>query len=380
MRRLKWLFLLLVLALGLSCGAAAADVTAARFRDWEEISHQPEVAMLVDLGLVSGYGDGAFRPLNCVTRAEVSKIVTGLLTEARPDAAAPGRFRDTAGCWAEDYIQFCADRGVISGDAEGNFRPGDNITARELAKVLLAALGCRTDGYTGAQWSESVDADAEQLGLYKGYSKDRSLFITREDACLLINNALQCSVITGYGADGAPQYALDDMMSPKSLLEYRFQVIPATGVVEANAVADLRKAGAALEGNLIHIGGYTRDFVVSEQTAADASLLGRRVTLYARFYPTFNQVFGMPSVRAEEASLTLAGPQELQAILDYGAMTLSADVLYFEDLMPATAASLDAMVSGDTVTVVDHEGDGSVDMVFITKAPAAEAPSAEESD
>lgn len=372
MRRFKWLFLLLALTLGLSCGVSAAGADTARFRDWDQISRQAEVAMLADLGVVSGYDDGGFRPFNCVTRAEVAKIVTGLLTEASPAAAAPGRFRDTAGSWAEAYIQFCADRGVIDGDADGNFRPGDNVTARELAKVLLAALGNQTDGYTGALWSEAVDADAERLGLYQGYTKDRSLFITREDACLLINNALQCSVITGYDDGGAPQYALDDMMSPKSLLEYRFQVIPVTGVVEASAVADLRSGGAPLEGDLIHIAGYTRDFVVSEQTALDAGLLGHRVTLYARFYQTFNQVFGMPSIRPEEVSLTLTGPGALQAILDYGAMSLSQDARFFEDLQPANQAALSAMGDEDTVTILDHEGDGQVDLLFITKSQAPE--------
>jgi len=374
-RRFRFGLLLLVLALALSCGAAAADADTVRFRDWDSISRQAEVAMLADLGLVSGYDNGAFRPLNCVTRAEVAKIVTGLLTEEDPAAAVPGRFRDTAGSWADRYIQFCAGRGVIDGDAEGNFRPGDNVTARELAKVLLAALGCKTDGYTGAQWSEAVDADAERLGLYQGYDKDRSLFITREDACLLINNALQCSVITGYGESGAPEYALDEMMSPKSLLEYRFQVIPVTGVVEANAVADLRTAGAALEGNLIHIGGYTRDFVVSEQTAADAGLLGHRVTLYARFYQTFNQVFGMPSIRPEEVSLTLTGPQALQAILDYGAISLAPDVRCYADLQPVSLDAWSDMAAEDTVTILDHEGDGAVDLLLITRHPAeAEAP------
>lgn len=370
MKRTVSLLLAVVLILSLAVGALAADATAAsRFTDWEDIDHQPEVAMLTDLGLLSGYADGSFRPYNCITRAEIAKIISSLLTEQVPKAKND-RFTDTGSNWARNYIEYCADKGILAG-ANGTFRPNDYVTVRELAKMLLTALGHDATPYTGADWAKNVDADAEKLGIYSGLEGDRSLFITREDACLIISNALQCPVITGYDTNDKPQYVLDSMMSPMSLLEYRFQVIPVTGVVQANAVADLRD-GTPLEGNLIHIQGYTRDFLVTAEVAQSAALLGRTVTVYARFYNNYNQVFGMPSVREGESIATLNSAGELRPIVSYGALKLTETTGYYKNLQRDDASCLDTMVPGDTVTIIDHEADGVIDLVFVTTAQPEE--------
>ena len=370
MRRMVSLILAAVLALTLALGALAADDTAAsRFTDWDDIDHQPEVAMLTDLGLVSGYSDGSFRPYNCITRAEISKIISGLLTDQVPEAKTD-RFADTTGNWARNYIEYCADQGILAG-AGGYFRPNDYVTVRELAKMLLTALGRDAAPYTGADWAKNVDADAEELGIYAGHSGDRSLYVTREIACLLISNALQCPVVKGYGADGRPQYVLDSLMSPVSLLEYRFAVIPVTGVVQANAVGDLRD-GTPLEGNLLHIEGYTRDFLVTAEVAGNAALLGRTVTVYARFYTTYNQVFGLPSLREGESVATLNSASELRTIVNYGALQLTDETAYYKNLQPDDASCLDTMADGDTVTIIDHEADGILDIVLVTTAQPEE--------
>ena len=369
MRRTISLILAVLLALTLAVGALAADDAAPRFADWNAVDHQPEVAMLTDLGLISGYSDNTFRPYNCITRAEIAKVISGLLTDQVPEAKS-NRFTDTAGNWAVNYIEYCADQGILAGSG-GAFRPGDYVTVRELAKMLLTALGHDATPYTGADWAKNVDADAEKLGIYSGLEGDRSLFITREDACLIISNALQCPVITGYDTSDKPQYVLDSMMSPMSLLEYRFQVIPVTGVVQANAVADLRD-GTPLEGNLIHIQGYTRDFLVTAEVAQSAALLGRTVTVYARFYNNYNQVFGMPSLREGESVATLNSAGELRAIVSYGALKLTETTGYYKNLQRDDASCLDTMVPGDTVTIIDHEADGVIDLVFVTTAQPEE--------
>ena len=371
------LILAAALVLTLALGALAADdIAASRFSDWDNISHQSEVAMLTDLGLLSGYADGSFRPYNCITRAEIAKIISTLLTDRVPEAKTD-RFTDTAGNWARNYIEYCAEQGILAG-ADGTFRPSDYVTVRELAKMLLTALGHDATPYTGADWAQNVDADAEELGIYAGHSGDRSLYVTREDACLLISNALQCPVIRSYNNDGAPQYYLDSFMSPMSLLEHRYDVIPVTGVVQANAAGDLRD-GTPLEGSLIHIEGYAKDFQVTAEVAENVDLLGRTVTVYTRFHTTSNQVFGLPSLREGESVATLNSPAELETIVSYGALKLSDETTYCKDLMPDDASCLTTMVPGDTLTIIDHESDGVVDIVLVTTAqpePEPEVPEA----
>lgn len=366
MKRIVSLIFAVVLILSLTAGVLAVDGEVdQRFTDWDGIGYQPEVAMLTDLGLVSGYSDGSFRPYNCITRAEVSKVISSLLTDQVPEAQSD-RFTDTAGNWARDYIEYCADQGILSG-SDGAFRPNNYITVRELAKMLLTALGMDAEPYTGADWAKNVDSDADELEIYAGYSGDRGRYVTREEACLLIANALQCPVIRNYDALGRPLYVLDSMMSPMSLLEYRFDVIPVTGVVQANAVGDLRD-GTPLDGNLIHIEGYTRDFLVTPEVAESTALLGRTVTVYARFYTTENQVYGLPSLREGESVVTFQNIEELRAILLYSTLRVDSKTAYYIDLMPDSASCLEAASPGDSVTIIDHEADGVIDIVFVTKA------------
>lgn len=372
MKRLIPVLLLLILAVSLAFGAQAAD-TADRFTDWDSIDHQPEVAMLSDLQVISGYTDGSFRPYNSVTRAEIAKLITYLKSADKP-AAATGRFTDTAGSWAEAYIEFCARAGILSGDGSGAFRPDDLVTGRELAKMLLVVLGHPSEQYTGADWAGAVDRDAQASGIYDGFTGDRVAFISRDDACLLINNALQCPVITGYDRHGAAAYALDEMMTPKTLLEYRFGVKLVTGVVQANAEADLRIAGGALEEGFLHIAGYTRDFYISyEQTSHDMSLVGRRVTLYASFGSEYNIAYGMPSLRTSEVYVTFDSAAELRTLTDFGAMSLTEKTRYYRNFNPDDSSCLDIMTADDTVTIVDHEGDGQIDIVLVN-GPAEVAP------
>lgn len=375
MKRLVSLFLVLLLLTSVVVGVQAADVAASRFEDWDQISYQAEVAMLTDLGLLSGYADGTFRPYNCITRAEISKIIATLLTDT-VSPATTDHFTDTAGNWARDFIEYCAGAGVLSGGADGTFRPNDYVTIRELAKLLLTTLGHDPEQYTGVGWTAAVDTGAAELGIYDGIDGDRSLYVTREKACQMISSALQCPVVEAYDEDGEQQYVIDSMMSPMSLLEYRFAVIPVTGVVVADAVADLRDS-TPLDGNLIHIDGYTRDFLVTEEVANDTALLGRTVTVYARFYTDYNQVFGLPSLRSGESTATLSSSAELYAIVDYGALRFDSETRFYKDLQQDDVNCLGTMVPGDTVTIIDHESDGVLDFVFVTTAPDPEIPEEE---
>lgn len=53
-------------------------------------------------------------------------------------------FPDASGHWAETAIGRWSDYGVVNGDDQGNFRPGDNITRAETATVLDNLIGYKT--------------------------------------------------------------------------------------------------------------------------------------------------------------------------------------------------------------------------------------------
>ena len=93
-RRLTVLLTLALLFSVLPFASGAAPETG-YFTDWDLVQQKAAVAMLTDLGLVSGYDDGSFQPERPVNRAEASKVIAGLLApELTADAVC--RFPDAA--------------------------------------------------------------------------------------------------------------------------------------------------------------------------------------------------------------------------------------------------------------------------------------------
>lgn len=78
-RRTACLVLCVCLLLCLALPVGASD--GAEFSDRGEIRNVGAVQMLVDLGLISGYSDGSFRPASYITREEVAKLIAILCTE-----------------------------------------------------------------------------------------------------------------------------------------------------------------------------------------------------------------------------------------------------------------------------------------------------------
>jgi phosphatidylserine/phosphatidylglycerophosphate/cardiolipin synthase-like enzyme len=102
-------------------------------------------------GVISGYADGTFRPFNDTTRGQLSKIVV-LARGWELQCPTNGHFSDVP---PSDpffcYIETAYARGIISGYADGTFRPGNNITRGQLSKVVVLAMGwvlqCPTNGH-----------------------------------------------------------------------------------------------------------------------------------------------------------------------------------------------------------------------------------------
>ena len=163
-RRIACLLICVCLLLCMALPAGAQDEGAA-FTDRGRIRNVGAVQMLVDLGLISGYSDGSFRPASYITREEVAKLIAILCTE-NPQAPADVYFYDAQNSWALSYIGYCAGQGIIAGDGMGSFRPKDNVTAQELAKMLLVALGYNTkyEGIGGATWQTTTDVLANLAG------------------------------------------------------------------------------------------------------------------------------------------------------------------------------------------------------------------------
>ena len=196
-------FLSLVLALAMALSLVTVSAGAASFEDDGDITYQEAVTVIAGLGIVDGYQDGSFNPTGGLTRGAAAKIICNLIlgpTTAAALNATSAPFSDVPTTNEfSGYIAYCAQNGIISGYADGTFRPSAGLTGYAFMKMLLGALGYDStqESYTGTNWSIQVAKQALGIGLDDGYEGSFNGVdnVTREEACLYAFNTLQATMV-----------------------------------------------------------------------------------------------------------------------------------------------------------------------------------------
>jgi hypothetical protein len=104
--------------------------------DW----HFPYIEAAAAHGIVSGYPDGTFRPNSPVTRGQLCKMIVLARRWPPSDPQTPSFSDVPRGSAFYGYVEAARERLVVSGYADGTFRPGNSATRGQLAKMLHTAL------------------------------------------------------------------------------------------------------------------------------------------------------------------------------------------------------------------------------------------------
>ena len=115
------------------------------------------IGYMEQYGIITGYADGTFRPNAPITRAEFAAIASrfDVLITGEPVA-----FTDVASTyWARDYISFAAAKGWIKGYPDATFKPENNITRAEVVTLVNRMLERYSD-------SSYVDSNKSKLNQY----------------------------------------------------------------------------------------------------------------------------------------------------------------------------------------------------------------------
>lgn len=98
------------------------------------------ISTLFSMGIIDGYGDGAFRPDGPITRAAFTKMAVNFFDYHVKNY--DGRFTDVEGdAWYAGYIQAAAELKLIEGFDDGTFRPDDYITRAQACAIINRTLG-----------------------------------------------------------------------------------------------------------------------------------------------------------------------------------------------------------------------------------------------
>ena len=166
-RILTWLLAISMLGSLLTVPAGAAAVT--KFSDVSDSYTATAVEALRLMGVLDGYGDGTFRPDTILNRAQFCKMAV----YAMDGSGELGRYSTVTifpdvkhSHWASAYINMAARKGIISGFADGKFKPGQTVTAGQAVTILMRGLGYK-DEDMGGVWPQSYMAEAQTNGLLK---------------------------------------------------------------------------------------------------------------------------------------------------------------------------------------------------------------------
>ena len=416
MRNLKRA-LSLALAAIMLIGMMVVSASAASYNDLtdkDQIVNKDAVSMLVSLGIIEGKPDGSYGPTENVDRAQMAKMLSVIMNKGVDNSAlyqsVNSGLTDITSNWAKGHINYCYTTGIIAGRGNGTFDPSATVTALEAAKMLLVAVGYdpAIEGFEGADWAINVSVRADEQGIFEGFTKDLSAPLNRDDAALLIYNALDVEMIQSYTTNNYPIAYSDH----RTILADKYGVIKVQGVVVANEWASLASddGDAALkEGKTTIYNGEgifstTGNTTVSKEDASlktqtfnvstPVDMLGKTVNLYIKKTTILadSTVYGDPVVSDVNTVVTTgetvlySGAKDPQVdydkLLGENGLT-DKDAKYFWNYnsgkyIPNTTEKYGdktANVKGATLTIIDNNGDGEVDYVLSVEKALADITS-----
>ena len=96
-------------------------------------------------GIVQGYADGTFKPDNPINRAELTKIIMATNLEADTISSCPlGTIALSdvpVNAWFAPFVCSAKQNSVIQGYPDGTFKPAQNVTFVESAKIISLGFG-----------------------------------------------------------------------------------------------------------------------------------------------------------------------------------------------------------------------------------------------
>ena len=189
---------LLALAMALTLLPMPAFALDEGFTDVSDAATLRSVEVLRLMGVISGDGNGMFRPYGRLTRAEFCKMAVELQGKGNQVVRYRSRtiFPDVRSShWAAGYVNFATtaasekEPALLHGFPDGRFLPDQNISYGEAVTVLMRVLGY-SDADSGGVWPQGYLDLASAKKLTEGLSLSGDAAITRAQAAKLFVNAL----------------------------------------------------------------------------------------------------------------------------------------------------------------------------------------------
>lgn len=216
-------------------------------------------------------------PSETVTREKAALYVSRMLGTTYSNAQYKGVFADVPA--SNEYalaIETLADMGIVHGDGNYCYRPGDNFTYYEAACMFSSVLGYGITGDIGTRAYEYVNRNKIFEGVKAKYD-----YVNLSDLFMMIYNALHSGVLeqSTYGSK------VEFEMSEDDILYKNFGILYTYGTVVKNDLTYLWTTQDADEDTLeLDLGkGEILTVDLSKARPDTNDILGKYITLY--YYP-----------------------------------------------------------------------------------------------
>ncbi len=162
------------------------------------------VDYLSEIGVILGYEDGTFKPKNEITRGEAAAFISRSLGYNDAYAAKSMPFNDVrSGYWAEKFISFCYESGIINGITEDKFGPAEKVTYAQVVKMMVCAsrFGAEVEKVSGRNWYVGYIDVAREKGILDNINMEPDMYVPRGDVAIIIYNCFK----NGYISLTSPQ-------------------------------------------------------------------------------------------------------------------------------------------------------------------------------
>lgn len=131
------------------------------------------INFLRNSGIISGYPDGTFKPLNPLNRAELLKILIEGIGYSPDESTYKNCFPDVKEDWYARYVCFAKKQEWVTGYSDGTFKPANKVNKVEAIKMLLEVFEIETETpkskpYTDVpmkEWYSKYIYTAKQMGI-----------------------------------------------------------------------------------------------------------------------------------------------------------------------------------------------------------------------
>ncbi len=412
MRNLKKVLALVVaVAMIASMGLVAS---AANYSDVaSNASYADAVNLLSNLGIITGFEDGTFRPDETVTRAQAAAMIVRMLGLADEVEMGETDFTDVAADnWASGYINVAYANGIINGMGDGTFNPEGEVTYGQIVKMIVCALGYEpvalaNGGYLGGGYLYA--GSAQVTGFTKGVAGTANAAASRATVARLIYNALEVELMDQTSFSTGINGSTYEVLENKTILSEKLELEKVDGVIVETYLSDYAYEEGDNTVTLVVTKSYADDEVAMYEAADElvlvadgtdaATLLGYTVTAYVGENEDGDEAVFAVAAKAGKNSALVLDTELIEAIDETSIVyyksetaksTTEAEIQNFVEIKNNDVEDIANMVVNgfnvgevdldivskvanlDEITLLDNDNDGDFEFVFAT-IPADDA-------